>query len=203
MKNLLLLQQAAKISKDEDVITLIKQFLLTNEPNTVKFNPYAYTGKNRACMTGIFHSEGYKAATDGHIAIAYKSDYAPELEGKIIDKQGYPVNDTFPAYKNVIPDDANLTYQDIDFNRVLELEREYKADKKLDQQLYAGLVLISETYFDVILLAKLARFALNFGIKTIATQDLNRCAKITDGTNTAIIMPKLNTGADAVKIYNL
>jgi len=202
MKNLELLQQAARISTNNDVITLIKQFLLTNEPQATKFNPYDYTGKNRACMTGIFHSEGYKAATDGYIAISYKSDYAPELEGKIIDKTGSPVNDVFPMYRNVIPEDKNLTYQDIDFLKVLELEREYKADKKLNKELF-GLVCISDVYFNVTLLAKIARFALNFGIKTIGTQDLNRCAKITDGTNTAIIMPKLNTGADAVKIYNL
>ena len=204
MKNLDLLVLASGLSTQPDVTDLIKRFIQTNQPSVVSFNPYNYTAndKYRPVMNGVYHSEGFISASDTHILITYKCDYNPEFEGKILAKDGSVIIGTYPNFKAVIPNGSDLTFVDISFPAILELEKEYNTDKKLKKGLI-GRVMISGLCLDVTLMAKIARFALNFGITKFGSNDPLRAAKITDGTNTAIIMPCHITDNDLIKFYAL
>jgi hypothetical protein len=73
---------------------------------------------------------------------------------------------------------------------VLQIERVYNLDQKTNT-IIAGIIRIKGVAFKVELMAKMARFALNFGITTIGVSDPDRAGKITDGINTGIIMPMM------------
>jgi hypothetical protein len=115
MKNQDLLKTAITLLNDNEnapeAQRLIRQFILSNDlaPRT-KFNPWDFIDSKetfyRPQLSGIYYSEGFKVATSAHVLIAYKEDYAPELEGKTIDKKGMEITEgTYPNYKSVIPSD--------------------------------------------------------------------------------------------------
>lgn len=54
-------------------------------------------------MCGVLYESGKIIATDSEILITYNNDYNPDLEGKIIDKQGAIIDAQFPNWKMVIP----------------------------------------------------------------------------------------------------
>lgn len=216
MKNQDLLKDAISLLNDNknapEAQKLIRQFILSNElaPRT-KFNPYDFTNPKATPynpqQSGVYFSEGFKVATNGYVLIAYKEDYAPELEGKTIDKKGAEITDgTYPNYRCVIPADKGLEFVKIDYKKVLEIEREYNLDKKT-KDLEIGAVVIKGVGFSVPFLAKMARFALNFGITTIGLSTPDCAGKITDGVNMGIIMPimlaDINEEIQGRKIYKL
>ena len=70
-----------------------------------KFNIYNFTSsKMQAALTGVYHDNGYKVASDAIVLVAIKSDYPEELEHHIIDKDGKDVPSKYPHWKSCIPD---------------------------------------------------------------------------------------------------
>ena len=208
MKNIELLHQAITASGNEQVERLIKQFILSNELQVKsKFNLFDCVAKKdnyRPVMTAVHYENGFAYATDGHIAIKLKQDYAPELEGKTINKKGEELKDTYPNVDACTPKDENLTYLGIDFARVLELEKIYKLDYKADTKIIQGCIKIGEAFVNIPLLAKIARFAISLDIKTIGVENSQKALKITNGESTAIIMPVMfNEESEAHKLYAL
>ena len=51
-----------------------------------KFKIWDYVGSDtiRPAMCCVFHDSGFKVASDSHILIAFKEEYAPELEGRLM-----------------------------------------------------------------------------------------------------------------------
>lgn len=71
-----------------------------------KFSMYNYVSKNatRPVMECVYHENGYKVASDGHILVAIKEDYEPDFEGRKFKKDGEEVTDCrYPNWKSVIP----------------------------------------------------------------------------------------------------
>ena len=190
MKNIELLEKAILVNSKEDSNQLIKQFLLSNQLQSSKFNLYDYCSKEikRPVMTGINYANGFQAATDGFILIKLKESYSPELEGKTIDKKGVKIDGIYPKYNVVIPDDKYLTYYSIDRDRVLELYQEYKLAKKLDKY-HEGYITINGVSFKVDLLAKMCRYAKYIDTDQIGLQDSKRAAKFSNNGSCGIIMP--------------
>jgi len=169
-----------------------------------KFNPYSFvsTEKYSPALQGLYYCNGFITATDRYVLITYKNDYNPEYEGKIIAKDGSIIPFNYVNFKQVIPEDNGMCFFDISYQRLIDIEQEYKADKKL-KNVPIGIVEIKGVYFTVIMLAKIARFALNFGITKFGVKDgMVKVGKITDGQNIALIMPCTIIPAGA-KIYSL
>ena len=55
-----------------------------------KFKIWDFVGSDmiRPAMCCVFHDSGFKVASDSHILIALKEEYAPELEGRLMKKDG-------------------------------------------------------------------------------------------------------------------
>lgn len=84
------------------------QGILVCEANDVKLGKldlYKFTAKDdlRPVLTGVHHSEGWQVATDGHMLIACKQDYAEEKEGQIVAKDGKVIEGRYPNWRSVIP----------------------------------------------------------------------------------------------------
>ena len=108
-----------------------------------KFDYYEYMSKElaRPIMTGVFHDNGFKVASDAHILIAFKDDYdVSELEGRVVGKDGAFIEGKYPNWRSVIPDftskkhDYRTETVKIDFDKWAEFMKVYKADKKLNQE---------------------------------------------------------------------
>lgn len=108
-----------------------------------KFDYYKYVSKElaRPIMTGVFHDNGFKVASDAHILIAFKDDYdVSELEGKVVGKDGAFIEGNYPQWRHVIPDLTSKKHGfrtetvKIDFDKWAEFMKVYKADKKLKQE---------------------------------------------------------------------
>ena len=106
-----------------------------------KFDYYKYVDKDgtRPVMTGVYHDDGFKVASDAHILVAFKDDYdVSELEGKVVGKDGAFIDGKYPNWRSVIPDFTSNKHGyrtetvKIDFNKWAEFMKVYKADKKLN-----------------------------------------------------------------------
>lgn len=208
MKNIELLHQAMQTDDKTEATRLIKQFILSNDLQVKsKFNLFDCVGKKdnyRPVLSGVHYENGFAYATDGHTAIKLKQDYVADLEGKTINKKCEELQDTYPNVDACTPKDENLTYLDIDFARVLELEKVYKLDYKANTEIIQGCVKIGDAFVNIPLLAKIARFAISLDIKTIGVEDSQRALKVTNGESVAIIMPVMfNKESPEHKLYIL
>lgn len=126
---------------NQSLASLIQQVIRAeaiSKPRGSKFDFYNYVWKDdfRPYMTGVFHEDGNKVASDAHILIAMKADYPAEYEGKTLKKDGAFVeekNGHYPKWRSVIPD-LSMDYHpyEIDpqkFYDWLEVKRaEYKTE---------------------------------------------------------------------------
>ncbi len=72
-----------------------------------KFSIYSYTGRDviRPAVSGVFHDGGYKIATNTLVMVAIYENYAPDLEKKIIARDGSEITGCkFPRWREVIPE---------------------------------------------------------------------------------------------------
>ena len=88
----------------------------------MKLDLYKFASKDytRYFMCGVYHDNGKKIATDGHIMAIVKADYLPQCEGKIIDRYSLPLDGRFPSYQKVIPDTKDLKKMDFDGRKFLQ-----------------------------------------------------------------------------------
>lgn len=96
-----------------------------------KFNIYDWVSDDalRPVLGGIFHDNGFEVASDGHVLVCLKSDYEPELEGRIIDKFGESVCGSYPNYMSIKPKNNKIEVE-VDTDKVYDALREHKARKK-------------------------------------------------------------------------
>lgn len=193
MKNVNLLHDAMQTPDKETANQLIRRFILSNEMQTnSKFDMYSCCCSPKeyySTMEGIYHENGYKYATNSHLLVKVMESYLPELEARIIDKKGAEIVGTFPNCNSVIPKDENLQFVAIDFKKILKVEKAYNLDKKTTG-ITSGYVTIQGVCLSIPLLAKLARFAMAYGITEIGTNGSNSAVKIGRGYDTtAILMP--------------
>jgi hypothetical protein len=94
-------------SGDKDTAKLVTEILRAEckVKRGTKFSLYDFVDKTAAykALSGIYYDNGNQVATDSHHIIVLKEEYDPELEGKIIDKNGEEVEARFPNYNAVLP----------------------------------------------------------------------------------------------------
>lgn len=90
-------------------------------------NNFLGTPPTRAVLSGVYHDNGYKVATDAIILVAIKSDYPKELEQHIIDKNGAEVHGKYPMWRLVIPDGRNYNPYKIDVAKFEQFLKERRA----------------------------------------------------------------------------
>lgn len=137
-----LLNEIYGISEDERVKEKVRQILRIEAPQpNGKFDYYKYVSKElaRPIMTGVFHDNGFKVASDCHIIVAIKDDYdESELEGKVVGKDGAFIEGNYPNWRTVIPDFTSNKHGyrtetvKINFDKWMKFMQMYKADKKLN-----------------------------------------------------------------------
>lgn len=96
--------------RDKTARELLQQFLRANmTANIGNFNIMAFVGKDpyRPAANGVFHEGGYKVATDHIVLCRVRAEYEPDLEGKIVDKNGAILNENYPKWRSVVPDTGN------------------------------------------------------------------------------------------------
>jgi hypothetical protein len=111
MKEVKLIEDAIRQTNEDGIKQMLEQFI---RANTVvrddKFDLSKFVSKDvqRPAMTGIFHENGLKVASDAHMLVAIYSHYKPELEGKIVTPKGAFIDGNFPNWKMVLPPPESL-----------------------------------------------------------------------------------------------
>ena len=157
---------------------------LESPTSSSKFRWYDYTENERKSirvqMTGVYHDNGYKVASDGHILIAMKEQYPEDYEGKILKKDGSFVDKdrTYPKWRNVIPKreitkDKRYTDVEIDFSKWQEVYSKYKAEKKIGLEWQH--ISLNNHFFSVELFNKLINFMKHTDCKTLTLFECMRC----------------------------
>lgn len=97
-----------------------------------KFNLYNYVCKDRPSLSGVFHGEGFKVASDARIMHAQVAEYPEELEGKIVAKDGSFIEGVFPRWKSIIPNGDGYVEYEIDEKKFYNWLTERRAQIKTE-----------------------------------------------------------------------
>lgn len=65
--------------------------------------------KVRPAFSGVYHDGGYVVGTDGYTLLARKEAYDKSLEGKVTDKKGNVVYDSYPDWLRIVSQDSDKT----------------------------------------------------------------------------------------------
>ena len=166
---------------NEKIVNILR---LESPTLSSKFRWYDYTDNDkktyREQMTGIYHDNGYKVASDSHILIAMKELYPEDYEGKILKKDGSFVDESrkYPRWRDVIPKrettkDKRYTDIEIDFDKWKEIYNKYKAEKKIGLELQH--ISLNNHFFAVELFNKLINFMKHTDCKTLTLFECMRC----------------------------
>lgn len=174
---------------------------IESEPKTkskLKIWDYVSSDKVRIALNCVFHDSGFKVASDSHILIALKEEYAPELEGRLMKKDGVLLTkDTkYPKWRDVFPN-PQLTVMapvKLDFEKIKGFEADFKAKMKAENRKYATTaVRVAENcWFKLEYLVKLAKVMEHIGTDTLMVNpDGRRAALTSSDKGKALLMPIL------------
>lgn len=110
----------------------------------------------RHALEGIFYDEsGYEVATEGHILIYRKVDVADNLKNRIVLPNGEFVSENlrYPNWKAVVPNDAEFEPFIVDFDKVEEFAKDWKAKKKICGKV-VPMITFKNRYFNLDLFVK-------------------------------------------------
>jgi hypothetical protein len=181
---------------------LIEAIILLESESTTKskFKIWDYVGSDtiRPAMCCVFHDSGFKVASDSHILIALKEEYAPELEGRLMKKDGVLLTEDtkYPKWRDVIPNPElnGMIPIVLDFAKIREIEKDFKAKVKALGSTYnnvLGYVKVADKYtFKLQLLMKMVRFMEHTGTNEMLVDPNGRRAVLAiGGESRGILMP--------------
>lgn len=114
-----------------------------------KVNMFDFASKENAreAMTGVYHENGFKIATDGKILFAVKSDYTEELEGKCLMRDGAVKELRYPNWKSIFPFDKN-DYKENEWLSIKLVREDFyewvKNNREIKREVYGK----SKTWYD-------------------------------------------------------
>lgn len=165
--------------------------------NKGKFSWYDYTANDgiRLVMEGVYHDEGFKVASDGHILLAVKEPYDESLEGKIEAKDGSFTEGRYPNWRSVLPNDMEGCRQfeineSLFYDKVKDLRAEYKAENgkgcRWSEDWYVKFddLILKAQLFD-----KFVRAMKQYNRTTFYNRDNTRCAFVNDEDFKLLLMP--------------
>ncbi len=172
---------------------------IESEPKTKsKFKIWDYVSDDdlRPAMCRVYHDNGFKVASDGHILVALKEEYDPELEGKLIKKDGTIETQftNYPKWRDVFPN-PQLTVMapvKLDFEKIKGFEADFKAKMKAENRKYAitAVRVAKNCWFKLEYLVKLAKVMEHIGTDTLMVNfDGRRAALTSSDKGKALLMP--------------
>ena len=117
-----------------------------------KKNPYYYK------IGGMHYESGFKVATDTKILVAEKYEYDADKENKTITKDCESLEGRYPDWKALFENrEYKGTKCTLNVDRVNEIEKIYKANKRLDKN-YKNFVNVGDAWFDAWYFIEFAKF---------------------------------------------
>lgn len=179
-----------------------------------KFKIWDFVGSDtiRPAMCCVFHDSGFKVASDSHILIALKEEYAPELEGRLMKKDGVLLNEDtkYPKWRDVIPNPEMTKMRTVvlDFAKIREIEKDFKAKVKALGSTYnnvLGYVKVADKYtFKLQLLMKMVRFMEHTGTnEMLVDPDGRRPVLAVAGESRCILMPCYDPDPEVELVYRM
>lgn len=203
MKNTELLYNAMSICNN-DAKDLINRFLLSNMgKDRHRLNLYDFVSKDkyRPALTGVFHENGFRVATNSHILVSVKENYPNNYEGKIFNDKFVEIEAQYPKYKSVIPDKNNMREFPFKLNDVKALYRQYVLDKRADKTV-VGVIYFDNVAISMELIKGILDFANTFNVDKLYLSSPDRCIYMESGENKLIAMPTfVNESRVELKIY--
>lgn len=153
-----------------------------------EFNLYSYTISRYEAvgryvpLSGVYHDNGWKVASDKNILVAIKAGYDESLEQRIVRKNKTEVMGTFPNWRKIIPTRSDLShYNKVKLTKEMlsNIEKWYETIKeglKADKKRYK--VRIGDCYYQAHLFKKLYEAIRYYGISTLWVDPLRAaCGK--------------------------
>ena len=179
-----------------------------------KFKIWDFVGSDtiRPAMCCVFHDSGFKVASDSHILIALKEEYAPELEERLMKKDGVLLDEDtkYPKWRDVIPNPElnGMIPIVLDFAKIREIEKDFKAKVKTLGSTYnnvLGYVKVTDKYtFKLQLLMKMVRFMEHTGTnEMLVDPDGRRTVLAVAGESRCILMPCYSPDPEGELVYRM
>lgn len=186
-----LLNEIYAMTDDQRIKFKVLQILRIEQSQAKgKFDYYKFVSNDRlrATMTGVYHDNGFKVASDAIILVAIKDDYnVSELEGKVLKKDGTILTDAkYPNWRAVIPDltvgKMKSESVKIDFTKWDEIMATYKTEKKVGDEKKA--VKVGNAYYNIekfnLLVLALKKLGVNEFINTWTVRGIARGLEIVE-----------------------
>lgn len=116
-----LAEMITEVVRAETVIMKVGKF---------SFYDFVVKEKYREVMQGVYHDDGFKVASEGHILIAIREEYDKDFEGKILAKDGSFIEGRYPKWRSVIPQEDGEVYE-IDESKFTEQLAKIRAEYKM------------------------------------------------------------------------
>lgn len=192
-----LLNLITKLSGNESMKYIVSelQSILVCEENDVKFGKvdiYKFAGheKYRPVLNGVYHDQGWRVASDGHIMIAVKQDYSEDLEGKVIAKDGSVIEGNYPKWQKIMPTvfEGWKTFK-VDMEEVAGAMKEVKAHTKIHGKGQCQFSLNGDVWLRAELFMLYASVLKEAGINEIKYIESTRCVVSKTDTLQLLLMP--------------
>ena len=202
-----LLNEIYVMTEDQKIKDKVLQILRIEQSQAKgKFDYFKYVSKDeiRPIMTGVFHDNGFKVASNTHILVAFKDDYdVSELEGKVLKKDGTILTDgKYPNWRAVIPELSNGRYQKksetvkINFTKWDEIMATWKVEKKVGEEKRA--VKVGNAYYSVELFNLLVLALKKLGVDEFINTWNLRCGHTVDEASPAAGFIRTSDGSVAL-----
>jgi len=177
-------------------------FMETPNPSS-KINLYDIADDDNGSrpMMGCVHYEnGYAVASDTHILVCLKQDYANDLEGRSINKRGEDEEGRYPNFMSLYNTKLKEAEEyKIDFDQLRNWMKEYNAERKIHGKEGArkSFVKIGDAFYYLPLLYKFVNVMRSVGTDVLHVEENRRPAGyFTEDGGWGVIMPSVRTSID-------
>lgn len=196
---------------DKDIQKLVEEILYldtnTERIKKTKFNFYDFVSKDayKECMEGVFHTNGWMVASNSHILIASKENYDDKFEGKVLRKDGSEIDTTekikmYPKWENIKPSFNETASYKIDFSKLEEWMKLYKAHQKLmttrERERHIEYMKIGNNFYNLKMFYTFAKGVKYLGsdsiIQSIGEDGEKKVGYVDTEKGWAVIMPIMN-----------
>ena len=169
-----------------------------------KFNLYNCTLPKReavgryAALSGVYHDNGWKVATDKSLMVAIKTDYDSSLEQRVIRKDKSDAPSNFPAWRKIIPSRSALSLYDRKVKLTKEMSERFdkwydSINENVNRTTNRYVVRIGTAYYRVYLFKKFYDAIREYGLSTLYVQRM-RAAVAKNSECVCMLMPLLFDG---------
>jgi hypothetical protein len=131
--DLMLSAEVPKFAKEE-LSRLMRIETMATKVSGFKMSDYIAKDHLKPSLNGIFYDEsGYEVATEGHILIYRKAEIPENFKNRVVLSDGKLLNEDikYPKWQSVVPDAKEYEHFTVDFDKVEEFAKDWKAKKKM------------------------------------------------------------------------